>query len=62
MNQHDDLMKIPEFMDFTGLSRGKAYELVHQSGFFPAIRLGKSIRISRSRFERWMDQQGGEEN
>ena len=37
-----------------GISRNTAYELVH-SKVFPAFRVGKQYRISKTRFLAWLD-------
>jgi len=41
-----------------GISRVKAYELTHKRGF-PVVRIGRSIRMPRAAFLRWLDQQAG---
>ena len=37
-----------------GMSRNTAYELVHSKDF-PAFRVGKQYRISKTRFLAWLD-------
>ena len=37
-----------------GISRNTAYELVHSKDF-PAFRVGKQYRISKTRFLAWLD-------
>ena len=37
-----------------GISRNTAYELVHSKAF-PAFRVGKQYRISKTRFLAWLD-------
>jgi excisionase family DNA binding protein len=39
-----------------GLSKAKAYELVHQQGF-PVVRFGRAIRIPRDAFLQWLESQ-----
>ena len=41
------------------ISRNLAYDLVRQ-GVIPSLRLGRIIRISRSRLEDWMAQDDGQ--
>ena len=41
------------------ISRNLAYDLVRQ-GVIPSLRLGRIIRISRSRLEEWMAQNDGQ--
>ena len=37
-----------------GIGRNSAYKLVH-SGKFSLLKVGKSIRISKSSFDSWLD-------
>ena len=37
-----------------GIGRNSAYKLVH-SGMFPLLKVGKSIRVSKSSFDSWLD-------
>lgn len=39
-----------------GIGRNSAYKLVH-SGMFPLLKVGKSIRVSKSSFDSWLDKQ-----
>lgn len=39
-----------------GISRNTAYELIHSAGF-PVFRVGAQYRISRERFQVWLDSQ-----
>jgi excisionase family DNA binding protein len=41
-----------------GVAKKTAYDLVHRADF-PAIRLGRTIRVPREAFWRWLDQQAG---
>lgn len=43
-----------------GISRVKTYELVHLHGF-PVIRLGRTIRVPREAFIRWLNEQASVE-
>jgi excisionase family DNA binding protein len=45
-----------EIMDFLSISRKKAYEICN-SGVFKIVRVGRSIRISKSSFDEWLDNQ-----
>ena len=40
------------------LSKGKTYDLPHMQGF-PAIRFGRTIRVPRDAFFRWLEAQAG---
>ena len=44
--------------EIMGVAKDVAYRLPHIQGF-PAIRLGKSIRIPRDRFFAWLNAQAG---
>ena len=39
-----------------GISRNTAYELVHSKDF-PALRVGKQYRVSKTRFLAWLDRE-----
>ena len=46
--------------EILGVSRVKAYELASSRGF-PVVRFGRSIRVTREAFFRWLNQQAGVE-
>jgi predicted DNA-binding transcriptional regulator AlpA len=51
------LMTVPEAARLSGLSPKRLYELSSRPGAIPAgvvIRIGRSVRISRSRFLAWI--------
>jgi excisionase family DNA binding protein len=52
-------LTVEQLQDFLGISRHKAYELVHTKGF-PTVRIGRVIRIPKEGLLRWMDEQHGE--
>jgi excisionase family DNA binding protein len=52
------LLTMKHVQDVTGLSKAKAYELAHSRGF-PLVRFGRSMRVPREAFLRWLDQQAG---
>jgi excisionase family DNA binding protein len=41
------------------ISRGTAYELVHSRGF-PNIQIGRSIRVPKAAFIKWMAEQAAD--
>lgn len=43
-----------DIADILGVSRNTAYELVHSKDF-PAFRVGKQYRVSKTRFLAWLD-------
>lgn len=45
---------VAEIMEILGVSRKKAYELCH-AGSFKVVHIGRSIRISKSSFDAWLD-------
>jgi len=47
---------VMEIMEILGVSRKKAYELCN-SDSFNIVRIGRSIRISKSSFDNWLDNQ-----
>ena len=53
MHEMPDFLTVKQLGDALGLSRSTAY-LICRSPGFPAIRVGRQIRIPRSAFERWV--------
>lgn len=51
-----NLYTVKEVSDILRVGLGKTYELTRTKGF-PVIRIGKSIRIPKSRFHEWLDKQ-----
>lgn len=49
-------LSVDEMAATLGISRPKAYELVHSDGF-PRINVGRRIRIPRTSLERWIETQ-----
>ena len=45
-----------ETAELLGISTSKVYQLVKTAGF-PAVVMGKRIRISKKGLERWVDEQ-----
>lgn len=45
---------VAEIMSILDISRKKAYELCH-SGYFKIVHVGRSIRVSKSSFDAWLD-------
>ena len=54
------ILTVEQLQDFLGISRPKAYELVHTKGF-PTVRLGRAIRVPREALMRWLEEQKGQE-
>ena len=53
------VLTVEQVQKILGISRVKAYELVHTAGF-PTIRIGRAIRVPREALMRWLDEQKGE--
>jgi excisionase family DNA binding protein len=53
------ILTVEQLQDFLGISRPKAYELVHTKGF-PTVRIGRAIRVPREALMQWLkrEQQG----
>lgn len=47
---------VTEIATILQIGRSKAYELCNE-GFFRIIRIGRSVRISKSSFDDWFDNQ-----
>jgi len=52
-------LTVEEAAKMLGISRNLGYDLVRR-GVIPSLRLGRIIRISRSRLEEWMAQNDGQ--
>lgn len=52
------ILTIPQIQEILGISRVMAYELAHRAGF-PAIRLGRCLRVPRAALEAWLSKQAG---
>lgn len=52
---------VDEIAECLGISRPSAYELVHSAGF-PVISVGRRLLIPVAAFDRWLEQQAGQNN
>jgi excisionase family DNA binding protein len=50
------MLSVQHIIDVLGVSRDTAFTLVHKPGF-PAMRVGKQIRVSKDGFRRWLEEQ-----
>ncbi len=61
-NNHDDrpreILTVAEVAELLRLGRTSAYELCQQPDF-PALRIGRGIRIPRAALDRWLMGRGG---
>jgi len=55
MNQsYPDVLQVSDIQQILGIGRRQAYELVN-SGQFHVVRIGKTIRIHRDVFLKWLN-------
>lgn len=52
------VLTIPEIAHILRIGRVAAYELAHSRGF-PAIRIGRTIRVPREAFFIWLEEKTG---
>ena len=53
VDEHHDYLKVPEVLR---IPRSRAYELV-ADGEIPAVKIGRSVRVSRKELDRWLEGQ-----
>ena len=56
MDTQREFLKVPEVAEELRIARSRAYELV-ASGTLPAVKIGRSVRVSRKELERWLEEQ-----
>ena len=56
------VLTVDELAEAMGISRPKAYELVHRQDGPPVIRIGRTIRIPTDGFQTWMARESQREN
>lgn len=56
MDREVEYLKVPEVAKVLRIARSRAYALV-ADGTIPAIRIGRSVRVSRRELERWLTHQ-----
>ncbi|MGF1473050.1 MAG: helix-turn-helix domain-containing protein [Rubrobacteraceae bacterium] len=56
MERHHEWLKVPEVAEELRIARGRAYELV-ADGEIPAVKIGRSVRVSRKELDRWLEGQ-----
>lgn len=49
-------MSVEEMAQVVGISKPKAYELVHQEGF-PVVRIGRRMVIPKEGLTKWLESQ-----
>ena len=56
MDAEHEYLKVPEVAKVLRIARSRAYELV-ANGEIPAVKIGRSVRVSRKELERWLEGQ-----
>ena len=54
--QQHEWLKVPEVAAELRIARSRAYELV-ADGEIPAVKIGRSVRVSRKELDRWLEDQ-----
>jgi excisionase family DNA binding protein len=54
------LLTMKHVQGITGLSKARTYDLAHSQGF-PLVRFGRSMRVPKDAFLRWLNEQAGKE-
>ncbi len=55
-HQQHEYLKVSERAEVLRIARSRAYELV-ADGEIPAIKIGRSVRVSRKDLDRWLERQ-----
>lgn len=55
-HQQHEYLKVSEMAEVLRIARSRAYELVAE-GEIPAIKIGRSVRVSRKDLDRWLERQ-----
>lgn len=56
MDDQHEWLKVPEVAEVLRIARSRAYELV-ADGEIPAVKIGRSVRVSRKELDRWLEDQ-----
>ena len=56
MDTQHEFLKVPEVAQELQIARSRAYELV-ADGTIPAVKIGRSVRVSRKELLRWLEEQ-----
>ncbi len=56
MDEQHEWLKVPEVAELLRVARSRAYELV-ADGEIPAVKIGRSVRVSRKELDRWLQDQ-----
>jgi hypothetical protein len=55
------LLTMKHVQGITGLSKARTYDLALSQGF-PLVRFGRSMRVPKDAFLRWLNEQAGKES
>ena len=56
MEKHHEWLKVSEVAEELRIAHSRAYELV-ADGEIPAVKIGRSVRVSRKELDRWLEDQ-----
>ena len=56
MDAQREFLKVPEVAEELRIARSRAYEMV-ANGTIPAVKIGRSVRVSRKELEGWLEEQ-----
>ncbi len=56
MDEQHEWLKVSEVAEMLRIARSRAYELV-ANGEIPAVKIGRSVRVSRKELDRWLEDQ-----
>ena len=56
MDAQPQFLKVPEVATELRIARSRAYEMV-ANGTIPAVKIGRSVRVSRRELKRWLEEQ-----
>jgi excisionase family DNA binding protein len=54
VEEQHEWLKVPEVAEELRIACSRAYELV-ADGEIPAVRIGRSVRVSRKELDRWLE-------
>ena len=57
MGEDNITMTVKETAQYLGVSKELIYKLIKLGEFTPVLRVGKSIRIQKSKLEKWIEEQ-----
>lgn len=57
MENEREYLKVPEVAAILQIARSRAYELVATGAIPGAVKIGRSVRVSREELDRWLEDQ-----